>query len=568
MKASDLLAEHLVAHRVTRVFEMTGGMITHLLDSMHLHGGIEITSMHHEQAAGFAADAWARMTGVPGVALATSGPGAINLLNGIASCYFDSVPAVFITGQVNLEELSAGRPMRQLGFQETDIVGMAAPVTKGAWLVDDPAQLADAVDRAFEVALSGRPGPVLLDIPMDVQQAEVAAEDVHILGPERPEPDLAQVEKAVGALRSARSPLVLAGAGVRSSGAVAQLREFAAAAGVPVVTSLMGLDAIAYEDPMRVGLIGSYGNRWANLALGRSDVLLVVGSRLDIRQTSARTDLFGTGRTIIQVDIDEGEIGQRVRGVEGIRADARSFLEAMLDSWGAAPSLDSAAWLGTIAADRAAWPDTGELVGYPGINPSVVMHGLSPRTGYASAYTVDVGQNQMWSAQSLEIGPGQRFLTSGGLGSMGYALPAAIGAALATDGGPVVCLTGDGGMQVNLQELESVVRLGLPVKIVVVNNGCLGMVRQFQDDYFESRRQSTEWGYGAPDFVAVGEAFGLPAERVSEQGDLAAALDRFAADPEEARLLDIAVCGDSAVSPKVMFGRAVFDMEEPAGPVE
>jgi acetolactate synthase-1/2/3 large subunit len=563
VKASDLIAEHLVAYGVDRVFEMTGGMITHLLDSMHLNGGIEITSMHHEQAAAFAAESWARMTGIPGVALGTSGPGAINLLNGIASCYFDSVPGVFITGQVNRDELCTGRPVRQIGFQETDIVSMAKPITKAAWLLDDPEQVADRLAAAFELALAGRPGPVLLDIPMDVSRADIASTPPRTLVVERMDASAADLDRTLEVLDRSERPLILAGGGVRAAAGAHELRGFAAATGIPVITSLLGIDAIAYRDPLRVGLIGSYGNRWANLALGRADTLLVVGSRLDIRQTSACVDEFGAGKTIIQVDVDAGEFGQRIRGVQAIQADAGRFLRQALQAWDGRPALDLAEWRGEIAVERDRWPDSAELASMPGIHPSDVMHALSRHTPWAAAYVSDVGQNQMWAAQSLEVGEDQRFLTSGGLGSMGYALPAAIGVSLARGSAPVVCVTGDGGLQVNEQELESVVRLGLPVKIVVMNNGCLGMVRQFQDDYLESRRQSTEWGYGAPDFVALGEAFGIPSERVGPPELLDAALGRLAADPTTAGLLDVTICGDSSVSPKVMFGRAVFDMEEP-----
>jgi len=570
MKASDHIAKHLAARGVTRVFEMTGGMITHLLDSMHLSGDIAITSLHHEQAAAFAAEGWARMTGVPGVALATSGPGATNLLTGIASCWFDSTPAVFITGQVNRGELRGERSVRQIGFQETDIVSMAAPVVKAAWQVENPDAIPEMLRDAFDLALSGRPGPVLLDIPMDVQRADITAD----VPPSRlgapAAPALEDVQAVIDLLATATRPLILAGAGVRGSHAAERLLAFARLSGVPVVTSLPGLDALPFSEPLRVGMIGTYGNRFANLALGEADALLVLGSRLDIRQTSARVEEFSAGKRIIQVDIDAGEIGARVPVERSIVADAGAFLGELISAWGSRQTLDPT-WRERVAGFAERYPDTAELSTLPGINPNALMHELSTAFPTAAAFVADVGQNQMWAGQSLEVAENQRFLTSGGLGAMGFALPASLGAALAgADGagpaaaaGPVVCITGDGGLQVNLQELESIVRLGAPVKVVVIDNGCLGMVRQFQDDYFESRRQSTEWGYGAPDFVRLAEGFGLPARSVDEPGDVDAAVAWLAEDPASPALLRVAVTGESTVCPKVAFGRAVHDMDPP-----
>jgi acetolactate synthase I/II/III large subunit len=565
VKVSDHIAAHLASRGVTHVFEMTGGMITHLLDSLHLAGEIEIVSVHHEQAAAFAAEGLARMTGVPAVAMATSGPGATNLLTGIASCWFDSVPGVFITGQVNRAELRAERPVRQIGFQETDIVSMARPITKAAWLAEDPETVPQMLADAFELALSGRPGPVLIDIPMDVQRAEIDGAIPSTSANEPYAPDHDDVVRAVDMLAAGERPLLLVGGGVRGP-ARELLRRFSLAIGVPVVSSLLGLDVVDWAHPLRVGMVGSYGNRWANLALGEADVVLVIGSRLDIRQTSALVDEFRAGKTIAQVDVDTGEIGARVPVELPIVADAGAFLSAALEAWADRGALDTVGWVRRIDSLRAQNPDTAELVDQTGINPNIAVHALTAAAPAARAVVADVGQNQMWAAQSSELGPAERFLTSGGLGSMGFALPAALGAAMAPGDGPVLCITGDGGLQVNIQELESIVRHGLNVKVAVFDNHCLGMVRQFQDDYFESRRQSTEWGYGAPDFVAVARAYGMPAERVSDPNGVAAAAKAFFAEPGPAMLV-IEVSGQSTVRPKVAFGKPLFDMEPPPAPV-
>ena len=291
MKVSDYIANFLYAQGVKCVFELVGGMITHLVDSLNRHGKVRIVSVHHEQAAAFAAEAMSRMTGVPGVAMATRGPGATNLLTGVGSCYFDSTPAVFITGQVNLKEQKGDRPIRQLGFQETDIVSMAAPITKAAWQIQSPEDIPLILEQAFICALSGRPGPVLIDIPMDIQRAEVAAKIPKVVsGADAEEPDSRAINEMFRDLKTSQRPLILAGGGIRSACVANLFRKFVDQVKVPVVNSLMAVDVLPYDHRFRVGLIGTYGNRWANLAIGRSDFLLVLGSRLDIRQTGSDTD--------------------------------------------------------------------------------------------------------------------------------------------------------------------------------------------------------------------------------------------------------------------------------------
>jgi len=571
MKATHYIAQFLKAQGVNHVFEMSGGMITHLLDSLSTTTDIKIVSVHHEQSAAFAADAMGRMTGVPGVALATSGPGATNLLTGIGSCHFDSSPAVFITGQVNRHEQKGDRPIRQLGFQETDIVAMAKPITKAAWLVQHPDEIPELLRRAFHVATEGRPGPVLLDIPMDCQRANLDVTAPPSAVADTPEPFVAPSgfwDDLFGRLASAKRPLILVGGGVRSARATDLLRQFVHLVRVPVVNSLMAVDVLAHSDPYRVGMIGSYGNRWGNLAIGASDLLLVLGSRLDIRQTGSETAAWKGDREIIHVDTEAGELNNRITGCETVLAHLQSFLQAAVAAATERVLPEHTAWLEELAGLRYRWPDTRELAGTPGINPNLFLHQLAVSQGEASAFVSDVGQHQMWSAQSLEIGPDQRFLTSGGMGSMGFALPAAIGAAFAVPGRPVVVVAGDGGFQSNIQELQTVVRNGLPIKIVILNNGCHGMVRQFQTSYFEGRLQSTLWGYSAPDFAAVAAAYGMASRSVSEESDVEASLAWLAADPTAPALLDVRIDTYADTYPKIAFGRPMTEMEPQAKPVE
>jgi acetolactate synthase I/II/III large subunit len=566
MKASEALVETLVAEGVTLAFEVVGGTIAPVIDAIHRDGRIRLVSMRHEQAAAFAAEGAARMTGVPGFAMATSGPGATNLLTGVASCWFDSTPAVFLTGQVASGELRGTRPVRQRGFQETDVVAMAAPVTKAAARLDDAEGLAGHVAAAFVRARAGRPGPVLVDVPMDLQSREVAdggaARAPAAAPPPAPDPDA--VARLVAALAGAERPLILAGGGIRTSGTAAALRAFAERTGVPVAHSLMGVDVLPGDHPLRVGLIGTYGNRWANTAIGRSDVIAVLGSRLDIRQTGADVAGFAAGRAIHHVDCDAAELNHRVPGCATIEADLGAFFTAAAEHGATG---DHAAWRDELRALRERWPDTAEQPGdVPGINPNVLMRRLGAAARAVAAVVADVGQHQMWAAQSLSLHDGQRFLTSGGLGAMGFALPAAIGAALAADA-PVLCVAGDGGFQLNLQELQTVVETGAPVKVVIVDNGVHGMVRQFQETYFDGRFPSTQWGYSAPDFAAVARAYGIAATTVADPGRLDAALAETMRDPRRPHVLVVKVDATANAYPKLAFGRPITEMEPLAAPI-
>jgi len=561
MQASDWIAETLVAQGVDTVYEVVGGMIANILDALHRDGRVRIISCHHEQAAGFSAEGHARMTGVPGVAMGTSGPGAINLLTALGSCHFDSVPAVFITGQVNRAEQKGERPIRQLGFQETDIVAMAEPIAKAAWRVRTPGQLPAHVGDAFKLARAGRPGPVLVDIPMDLQRIEVTAPVPPAFVPPTSEAvDAPALDRMLEDLQSASRPLILAGGGLRAGTAVASFRKLVDRLGVPVVNSLMAVDVLPYEHEARVGLIGTYGNRWANIALARADFLLVLGSRLDIRQTGADTDAFANGRPIYHVDCDPGELNNRVLGCHAVVSQLQPFIDAVLEVIDGRKVTELGAWRAEISELQDRWPDTGELPDLQGINPNRLMHRLTGPSVHAGAYVADVGQHQMWAAQSLELGPDQRFLTSGGMGAMGSGLPLAVGACLAI-GAPVVLVAGDGGFQLNLQELQTVVRNDLPLKIVILNNRSHGMVRQFQESYFDGRYQSTCWGYSAPDFVAVAAAFGIGAGRADTEDELNEAIDSMWRDPGSPYLLEVTIDTAANAYPKIAFGHPISEME-------
>lgn len=570
---SSWIAEFLHAQGVTHLFELTGGHIAALLDAVALLGKTRIISVHQEQGAGFAAEAQARLSGRPGVVATTSGPGALNVLTAVANAYFDSTPLVVISGQVHTRELHPSRPVRQSGFQQTNIVDVARPITKAVFQVVSSEQVPSVFESAFRTAMEGRPGPVLIDLPMDLQRLPLAAAAPRRVELVRPTADVAAaVQEMLGALTRAKRPVILAGGGLRSAQAVELLRAVLKRWRIPVATSMMGLDAVAHDDPLRAGFIGTWGNRWTNLALGESDLMLVLGSRLDTRQTGHEVERFKGDRVVIQVDCDPAEVNHRIRGVTAVIADLHVFLSSWLEAAPASPSLSWDDWLARIEELRRQYPDTQELRGLKGYNPNVVVRQLGLASDRASAITLDVGQHQLWACQSHVFHSRQRVLISGGLGAMGFALPAAIGAALACPGSPVVTITGDGAFQINIQELQTLVRNRLPIKIVVLNNHAHGMVRMLQSVMLQGRYQSCAEGYGysAPDFCRVAEAYGVVARRIGGSGGeasesaLQAGLEWLWADPLAPALLEVEIPFEANVRPETSpGGRVVFDMIPP-----
>jgi acetolactate synthase-1/2/3 large subunit len=563
MKVTTYIAHFLKHKGIDTVFELQGGMITRIIDALHHEGGITIVSMHHEQAAAMAADAYGRITNKPGIALATSGPGATNLLTGIGNCFFDSVPAIFITGQVNINEQKGDHPTRQLGFQETDIVTMSKPITKEAYAVKTAKEIPAIFEAAYQIATSGRPGPVLIDIPMNIQNEEV----------EFPLMQLATTISTNGmyiknffqefnkALEKSQRPLILVGRGVRSSETVNQLHQFLQKYQIPLVTSLLGFDVLPYQHSQRIGFIGTYGNRWANYALGSCDLLLVLGSRLDLRQTGTDITSFENGKQIFHVDIEQAELNNRIINCKTLNANLADFFVQIEND---DPSYSTpTAWLNEIENKKQTRLDTNELENIHGINPNIFIHKLSKFSALAKAFTADVGNNQMWCSQSLELNSNQLFLTSGGMGAMGYSLPAAIGASITLGNNPIVCIAGDGGFQINLQELQTIRRNNLPIKIVILNNHCLGMIRQFQDSYFDSCYQSTVWGYSTPDFTKVALAYGIESYSINTPEEIGSGLAKLWENPTQPFLLEVSMDIHTNVFPKMMFGNPITKMEPP-----
>lgn len=571
MKVNDFIAAFLQAQGITHVFEMAGGMITHLLDAIYHTQAINIISVHHEQAAAFAADGFARLSGKPGVALATSGPGATNLLTGIGSCYFDSVPALFITGQVNQHEHKGDRKIRQLGFQETDIISMATPITKKCYAVTTAAEIESILLEAYQLVIEGRQGPVLIDIPMNLQRAEIEVNAASLLPLKRKYIQKTISDELLGdleqAIQHSRRPIILAGRGIVASKSTDKLLQFAELTHIPVVTSLLGLETCPYDHPLRVGFIGSYGNRWANIAIGTADLLIVLGSRLDIRQTGADVEGFKKNKVIYHIDCDENELNNRVNDCVCFTVDVENFLTVCLEKMSPKKFFQKKDWITEIHQLKKAWPDTHELKELEGINPNFFIARLSEWSKDVEGFVADVGNHQMWAAQSLRLLQNQFFMTSAGMGAMGYALPAAVGACFAAGKKLVLMIAGDGGFQLNIQELQTVVHHRLPLKLIILHNNSLGMIRQFQDSYFDSRYQSTAWGYSAPNFEKIGEAYGISSKTISETNQIDEGMQFLFSDVEKPVLLQVMIHSKANAYPKIAFGKPITEMEPFSQPI-
>lgn len=563
MKASDYIVQFLIDHQITDVFGYPGGMVTHLMDSLDRYSEqIHAHVNYHEQACAMAACGWAEITGLPGVAFATSGPGATNLVTGIACAYFDSLPCIFITGQVNTYEQKGSLGVRQRGFQETDIVSIVRPVTKEALMVTDAADLPRVLDHAFHVAMTGRPGPVLIDIPMNVTRGEISDSDVMQHAQRTVDRDANADQIAAEILQkiaAAKRPVILAGHGINISGTRREFLQFVQNMGIPVITSMIAVDTAPSNLPCSFGMIGAYGTRWGNYIVNHCDLLLTLGSRLDCRQAGVHREWFAPDATILRVDIDPGEAENITHDNEKqLIISLQSLLPALLHQMGK-PSAAHEEWLRQCQEIRQVYL-TADAV-EPGNAAAAQLGAILEEN---SVVTTDVGQNQVWIAQSMPIKNGQRVLFSGGHGAMGYSLPAAIGASLADRSRNVYCVLGDGGLQMNIQELHTVVRENLPIKVILLNNRALGMIHHFQEMYFSSNYAMTDAskGYSTPDFVRIAEAYGLPALRIAAGEDLRAALQQ----PGPA-FLEVVLPDTTHVFPKLGLNKPI-DQQEPPLPAE
>ena len=561
IKISDYIIEFLLSKNINKTFGYIGGAIAHIYHSIDKYKEMEIINCIHEQGAGFAAEGYARITGKSGVAFATSGPGATNLITPIGSCYFDSVPTMFITGQVNTYEYKYDKPVRQIGFQETDIVSIIKPIVKYAVMVDKVEDIRYELEKAYYLSQEGRKGPVLVDIPMNIQRTEVDISSLksffdsnEYFELENNKKEKNNVDEVINLLKESKRPIVLIGGGVRLSNANVELLNYVEKYSIPVVYSLMGKDAISEDYKYNLGLIGSYGNRYGNLALANSDLILVLGSRLDTRQTGTSLDTFAREAKIIQVDVDKNELGSKIKIDIEINSDVKDFITT-LNKYEI--NIDTTEWLKKLKEYKNKFSSTVGIdnnLKIPNYVVSIISKYLQDED-----ICVDVGQHQMWTAQSLNIKATQRVLFSGGMGAMGFALPASIGACIGSNKRTVV-IAGDGGIQMNIQELEVINRRKLPIKIFVLNNKNLGMVRQFQELYFDKKYLGTIDDYSVPNLVDIAKAYAIKARKIDDISKLEIELkDIFSSNEPELINIELPV-EMTTVEPKLIVNKPIEDM--------
>ncbi|MCF5861394.1 acetolactate synthase 2 catalytic subunit [Aeromonas veronii] len=545
MNGAQFLVQALKKQGVTQVFGYPGGAIMPVYDALY-DGGLAHQLCRHEQGAAMAAVGYARASGQVGVCIATSGPGATNLVTGLAEALLDSVPLVAISGQVPCSAIGTD------AFQEVDVLGMSLSCTKHSFMVTDAADLGRVLAEAFAIATEGRPGPVLIDLPKDVQLAAVPPQSP-LFAVEEPEAlNLSELTAARSLIVAAERPVLYVGGGVGMANAEQQLRDFAAATGMPAVTTLKGIGALDPDSAVYLGMLGMHGTKAANYAVQQCDLLLVVGARFDDRVTG-KLEEFAPEAKVIHLDVDAAEFGKRRAAEVGITTDLKQVLPRL------AMTLDIAPWREHCAAMAREYAFRYDHPGQAIYAPALLKQ-LSAKLPETSVVACDVGQHQMWVAQHMRFTSPRNHLSSAGLGTMGFGLPAAIGAKMSRPEDEVVLVSGDGSFMMNVQELGTIRRAQLKVKMVLLDNQRLGMVRQWQELFFDGRYSETILSDN-PDFVALAAAFGIPGETITCKEEIAGALDRLLKS-ESAYLLHVAISEEENVWPLVPPGVANHQMME------
>lgn len=567
MKLSDYIVQFLKGNGITTIFGYQGGAITHFVDSIYKAKGIKFISNYHEQASAFAAEGYARVSGNIGVCTATSGPGATNLITGIGSAYFDSIPCLYITGQVNTYEYKRSEEIRQEGFQETDIVSIIGPITKYSVMITDSEKIKYYLEKAIYIAKSGRPGPVLLDLPMNVQRAEI--NPYELVGFYESEEfkrainiqvNIEDVRCLIELIKESKRPVILAGGGIRLANAGIELEKLIDFTGIPVVSTLMGIDCLNHEHKCYAGYMGAYGTRYSNLAVANSDLLIVLGSRLTSRQTSSITNTFAREAKIVHVDIDKSELNTKVKEYLSIECDLELFIASLNRNLkNSNYKFEFTSWLDKINIYKSMYPSYPTQNNINEIDPNEFMNKISEFMNKNSIVCLDIGQNQIWASQSLKLKKEQRLLNAGGMGAMGFGLPAAIGAYYAKPNYKIVAISGDGGIQMNIQELQTIAREKIPIKIIVMNNYALGMIRHFQEMYFESNYYGTIDGYSVPDFMKISEAYGIKSFKISDYSQMNDLKEKL--NNDESYFIEVDIKNITYVIPKLGMGRPIEDQE-------
>ncbi|HUB72609.1 MAG TPA: biosynthetic-type acetolactate synthase large subunit [Solirubrobacteraceae bacterium] len=568
MRAVDALMECLKAEGVDVVFGLPGGANLPTYDAF-VNGGIRHILVRHEAGGGHAAEGYAKATGKVGVAFATSGPGATNLVTPITDAMMDSVPCVFITGQVRTELLGTD------GFQEADTIGITMPVVKHSFMIQHPTEIPRAIHEAFHIARSGRPGPVLVDIPMDLSRAEIDYEpiaDVRLPGYQpKVDGNQKQIRQAAKALAAAQRPVIYAGGGVVNAEASAELTEFATCDRFPVTCTLMALGAFPATvdgpggreaNPQWLGMLGMHGTRAANYAMDEADLICAVGARFDDRITGKLSE-FAPRAKFIHIDVDPAEISKNVPAHIPIVGDAKNVLSKLVVEYRAigADSSRLDAWWSRIDGWKAKYPLLYEDSADSEIKPQYMIQALYEATGGEAIVTSDVGQHQMWTAQYYDFPAPRRWINSGGLGTMGFGLPAAMGAAVGAGERVVCCVAGDGSVQMNAQELATCAQNRIPIKVFIMNNGYLGMVRQWQELFWDGKYSHVDMGE-FPDFVKLAEAYGVTGLRFTDKTTLVDDIKRAIAIDGPV-LVDVRVTREENTYPMIPAGSAARDMVGP-----
>ncbi len=562
MTGAQITIESLLAEGVDTIFGYPGGAILPTYDALVQNTALRHILVRHEQGAAHMAEGYARVSGRPGVVLVTSGPGATNTVTGIADAYMDSTPLVVICGQV---------PTNMIGndaFQEADVTGITRPCTKHNYLIRDVNDISRTVKEAFHIAGSGRPGPVLIDLPKDVQTAEAPfsyPETVSLRGYKPTlKGNIRQIERALEVIEQAERPLFYVGGGVQWSGASEALIELVRGLKIPITTTVMALGVYPSEDPLSLGMLGMHGGYWTNMAVQNCDALIAVGARFDDRVTGRTSDFAPKAKKIVHIDIDPSSISKNIKVDVPIVGDIKEVLQVMLGKVKTREQLAPrqklwGEWRQHIMAWKQEKPLPYETQGADGeILPRGVLEEINRITGGEAIVVTDVGQHQMWAAQMMKFTQPRSWLTSGGLGTMGYGLPAGIGAHFAAPDRQVVVISGDGSIQMNIQELSTAVQYHVPVKVVILNNHYLGMVRQWQEKFYEER-YSHSYMDAMPDFVKLAEAYGAKGFRAEKSSELSATLGAAFAEAGPV-LVEVVIPKSEGVFPMVPAGGAMHEM--------